>query len=204
MDYEIHFVTQCRINACERRVFYQKMSFVDPQFTSLNDKEKFIYLMQSNGQETLKWFAIYIIYINNFANGMNSSITLLDNYSLFHGTWYVFGLLSSYASMFDEYTYADMLTHICGGCACTYQYTSIAVHTHVCVQACIYVHIICMHVYAWLFCAYVCLYRVSSMVYFISQFCDGICVDLCAILESYDYVSNQRHIQYPILAMRYP
>ena len=60
MDDEIHFVTQCRINACERRIFYQKMSSADPQFTSLNDKEKFIYLMQSNDQETLRWFAKYI------------------------------------------------------------------------------------------------------------------------------------------------
>ena len=60
MDDEIHFVTQCRINACERRMFYQKMSSADPQLTSLNDKEKFIYLMQSNEQETLRWFAKYI------------------------------------------------------------------------------------------------------------------------------------------------
>ena len=60
MDDEIHFVTQCHINASERRIFYQKMSSVDPQFTSLNDKEKFIYLMQSNEQETLRWFAKYI------------------------------------------------------------------------------------------------------------------------------------------------
>ena len=60
MDDEIHFVTQCRINACERGIFYQKMSSADPQFTSLNDKEKFTYLMQSNEQETLRWFAKYI------------------------------------------------------------------------------------------------------------------------------------------------
>ena len=154
--------------------------------------------MQSNGQETLRWFAIYIY---NFINGMNSSITLVNNYSLFHGTWfkrrpsviecdyisrawlvringlmrdcggscsnnsialshrYAFRLLSSYASLFDEYTYADMLAHICGRRACTYQYIPMAVHVHVCVQACIYVHIIYMHVYAWLFCAYGCWYR---------------------------------------------
>ena len=35
------------------------MSSADPQFTSLNDNEKFIYLMQSNEQETLRWFAKY-------------------------------------------------------------------------------------------------------------------------------------------------
>ena len=40
MDDEIYFVTQCRINACERRIFYQKVSSADPQFTSLNEKKK--------------------------------------------------------------------------------------------------------------------------------------------------------------------
>ena len=38
MDDEIHFVTRCRINAWERRIFYQKMSSADPQLTYLNDK----------------------------------------------------------------------------------------------------------------------------------------------------------------------
>ena len=48
MDDEINSVTQCRISACERRIIYQKISFADPRFTSLNDKENNIYLMQSN------------------------------------------------------------------------------------------------------------------------------------------------------------
>ena len=39
MDDEIHFVKPCRISACERRIFYQKMSSADPQYTSLNNKE---------------------------------------------------------------------------------------------------------------------------------------------------------------------
>ena len=60
MDDEIHFVTQCPINAGERRMFYQKMFSADPKFTSSNDKEKCIYLMQSNEQETTWWFAKYI------------------------------------------------------------------------------------------------------------------------------------------------
>ena len=41
-DDEIHLVTQCRINAYERRILYQKISSADPEFTSLNDREKLI------------------------------------------------------------------------------------------------------------------------------------------------------------------
>ena len=42
IDDEIHFVTKCRIIACERKSFFQKMSFLDPNFTALDDKNKFV------------------------------------------------------------------------------------------------------------------------------------------------------------------
>ena len=45
------------------------MSSADPQFTSLSDKEKFIYLMQSNEQETLA--GLQNIYTNHFIHEMN-------------------------------------------------------------------------------------------------------------------------------------
>ena len=46
---------------------------------------------------------------------------------------YALRILSSHTFLVDEYTYADMLKHIYCGCACTYEYISMAVHMHVCV-----------------------------------------------------------------------
>ena len=68
IDDEIHFVTKCRINACERKSFFQKMSFVDPNFTALDDKNKFVYLMQSQDQRTLRWLANFLYNSFNIRN----------------------------------------------------------------------------------------------------------------------------------------
>ena len=68
IDDEIHFVTKCRINACERKSFFQKMSFVDPNFTALDDKNKFVYLMQSQDQRTLRWLAKFLYNSFNIRN----------------------------------------------------------------------------------------------------------------------------------------
>ena len=58
-------------------------------------------------------------------DGSCSSFVLSHRYAL--------RSLSSHTLLVDEYTYADMLMHICCGCACTYEYISMAVHIHVCV-----------------------------------------------------------------------
>ena len=68
IDDEIHFVIKCRINACERKSFFQKMSVVDPNFTALDDKNKFVYLMQSQDQRTLKWLAKFLYNSFNIRN----------------------------------------------------------------------------------------------------------------------------------------
>ena len=60
IDDERHFVTKCRIKACERKSFFQKMSFVDPNFTALDDKNKFVNLMESQDQRTLRWLSKFL------------------------------------------------------------------------------------------------------------------------------------------------
>ena len=71
----------------------------------------------------------------------------------------------------------------------------VGVHIHI--GTCIYLWLcICTCAYMLVF---ICAYHIPCWwywVYFISHFCVGICVDLCAIFESYDYVSYQRHISY--------
>ena len=44
---------------------------------------------------------------------------------------YALMILSSHALLVDEYTYADMLMHICCGCACTYEYMAVHMHVYV-------------------------------------------------------------------------
>ena len=68
IDDKIHFVTKFRVKACERKSFFQNMSFVDPNFTVLDDKNKFVYLMQSQDQRTLRWFAKFLYNSFNICN----------------------------------------------------------------------------------------------------------------------------------------
>ena len=68
IDDEIHFVTMCHINACECKSFFQNMSFVDPHFTALDDKNKFVYLMQRQDQQTLRCLAKFLYNSFNIRN----------------------------------------------------------------------------------------------------------------------------------------
>ena len=60
VDDEIHFVTSCCINETQRLSLYQKLITVDPEFTLLSNKDKFVYLMANRNQTVITWFAKFI------------------------------------------------------------------------------------------------------------------------------------------------
>ena len=97
IDDEIHFVTKCRINSCERKSFFQKMSFVDPNFTAVDDKNKFVYLMQSQDQRTLRWLAKFLYNSFNIRNEIIYSsswgimyVWCLTVYCIYHTIYLLF------------------------------------------------------------------------------------------------------------------
>ena len=60
---EENFITNCQINAHERRTFLTKVSSKSPTFIQFNDHEKFIYLMSCKDRQMLwKVFIQIILY----------------------------------------------------------------------------------------------------------------------------------------------
>ena len=98
IDDEIHFVTKCRINACERKSFFQKMSFVDPNFTALDDKNKFVYLMQSQYQRTLRWLAKFLY--NSF--NIRNEIIYSSSWGIMYVWWLILYCISHHISAFPR------------------------------------------------------------------------------------------------------
>ena len=57
---ELHFVTACTINQTERKIMYDKICLKFPNFSQLNDAEKFIFLFTFSDAQTLSWLGKYL------------------------------------------------------------------------------------------------------------------------------------------------
>ena len=56
VDDKIHFLTNCCIHKTERLELYRKLDTTDPEFTLLNDRDKFVYLMGNRNENVMIWF----------------------------------------------------------------------------------------------------------------------------------------------------
>ena len=68
VDNEIHFVTRCRINENLRVPLWNKIKITQPDFSKLDDKGKFCYLMSNSDPRTLSWFGKYVYQSFNVRN----------------------------------------------------------------------------------------------------------------------------------------
>ena len=68
VDNEIHFVTRCRINENLRVPLWNKIKITQPDFSKLDDKGKFCYLMSNCDPRTLSWFGKYVYQSFNVRN----------------------------------------------------------------------------------------------------------------------------------------
>ena len=68
VDNEIHFVTRCRINENLRVPLWNKIKIIQPDFSKLDDKGKFCYLMSNSDPRTLSWFGKYVYQSFNVRN----------------------------------------------------------------------------------------------------------------------------------------
>ena len=57
---ELHFVTACTINQTERKIMYDKICLKFPNFSQLNDAEKFMFLFTFSDAQTLSWLGKYL------------------------------------------------------------------------------------------------------------------------------------------------
>ena len=55
LEDELHFVTACSVNQYERDIFYNKVCQKFPEFSQLDDVEKFIFLFTFDDAQTLSW-----------------------------------------------------------------------------------------------------------------------------------------------------
>ena len=67
VDNEIHFVTRC-INENLRVPLWNKIKITQPDFSKLDDKGKFCYLMSNSDPRTLSWFGKYVYQSFNVRN----------------------------------------------------------------------------------------------------------------------------------------
>ena len=68
VDNEIHFVTRCRINENLRVPLWNKIKIIQPDFSKMDDKGKFCYLMSNSDPRTLSWFGKYVYQSFNVRN----------------------------------------------------------------------------------------------------------------------------------------
>ena len=60
LEDELHFVTACSVNQYERDIFYNKVCQKFPEFSQLDDVEKFIFLFTFDDAQTLSWLGKYL------------------------------------------------------------------------------------------------------------------------------------------------
>ena len=60
LEDELHFVTACSVNQYERDIFYNKVCQKFPEFSQLDDVEKFIFLFTFDDAQTLPWLGKYL------------------------------------------------------------------------------------------------------------------------------------------------
>ena len=60
LEDELHFVTACPVNLYERYIFYMKLSKKFPEFSEVDDVEKFIFLFTFDDVQTLSWLRKYL------------------------------------------------------------------------------------------------------------------------------------------------
>ena len=65
LEDELHFVIACSVNQYERDIFYNKVCQKFPEFSQLDDVEKFIFLFTFDDAQTLSWL-VKIIWSKNF------------------------------------------------------------------------------------------------------------------------------------------
>ena len=57
---EVHFVTDCQCNVNERNILYENVNNLYPNFQSLSNNQKFIFIMQNENSTVLTWFGKFI------------------------------------------------------------------------------------------------------------------------------------------------
>ena len=57
---EIHFCTACVINKQEREVFYNKITKMNKNFTNLDDKNRFLYMVTCEDKNILLWLGKFL------------------------------------------------------------------------------------------------------------------------------------------------
>lgn len=60
IENEEHFVTSCEINADERQSLFHKITSKEPSFRTLDNLEKFIFLVSSNDNQVITWFGKFL------------------------------------------------------------------------------------------------------------------------------------------------
>ena len=60
LEDKVHFVTICQCNIIERNILYENVNNVYPNFQSLSNQQKFIFMMQSEDSAVLTWFGKFI------------------------------------------------------------------------------------------------------------------------------------------------
>ena len=63
-----YYVTRCRINENLRVPLWNKIKITQPDFSKLDDKGKFCYLMSNSDPRTLSWFGKYVYQSFNVRN----------------------------------------------------------------------------------------------------------------------------------------
>ena len=60
MENEEHFLTECEFYNTERQVLFEKVSTFNVNFSNFNTSDQFIFLMQCQSPQILKWLGQYV------------------------------------------------------------------------------------------------------------------------------------------------
>ena len=60
VDYEMHFITNCKINQVERDILDSNIMQVDQSFMNLHATDKFVYVFSSRNPQILTWLGKFI------------------------------------------------------------------------------------------------------------------------------------------------
>ena len=60
VESELHFMTACDLNSAERETLYSRIISVVPSFTSMDDTEKFVYMLTNDDARVLTWVGKFI------------------------------------------------------------------------------------------------------------------------------------------------